>query len=309
MGAMHLRHYRPGDEHAQAAVFNAAAASLPAFKPATAEEIVRRYRSADPDPTTKVYAVEEDRIVGYAVFSGSGRISYPWCLPNNEQARVPLLEAVLSGLRARGRQRAWAAYRGDWRPVLAFLMEHGFSKTREMVNYVAEVERLPRRRHLEGQAIASFTRPDVEALRGLSTMFADESTDLLGQFFFENLYFRPSSLYTLKDQHGLLLGLGITIVDSRYADPTKLDAAMPCFRLGALGTENERHKRVNGMFSCVFGSEAAAEALLAEAAGRLAQSGLSHVAAQAPSDQPELCAFYDRYFQRQGAFPILTRQL
>ena len=31
---------------------------------------------------------------------------------------------------------------------------------------------------------------------------------------------------------------------------------MPCFRLGAFGTERERHKRVTGLFSCVFADPA-----------------------------------------------------
>jgi hypothetical protein len=99
------------------------------------------------------------------------------------------------------------------------------------------------------------------------------------------------------------------VCNSGYADPTKIDAAMPCFRLGAFGTEAQRHKRVNGLYSGVFASEAAGVALLGEAVRRLQSTGLSHVAAQAPSDQPHLVAFYDRHFQRQGAFPILTRAL
>ena len=84
---------------------------------------------------------------------------------------------------------------------------------------------------------------------------------------------------------------------------------MPCFRLGAFGTELQRHKRVNGLFACVFASEPAAESLLAEAVRRLETSGLTHLAAQAPSDQPALVAFYDRYLRRQGSFPILRHDL
>ncbi len=99
------------------------------------------------------------------------------------------------------------------------------------------------------------------------------------------------------------------IINSNYADPTKIDAGMPCFRLGALGTERERHKRVNGLFSCAFEDEAAATALLAEAARRLAEAGTDHIAAQVPSDRPGLCAFYERHLGRQGSFPILSRRL
>jgi hypothetical protein len=85
---------------------------------------------------------------------------------------------------------------------------------------------------------------------------------------------------------------------------------MPCFRLGAFGTERERHKRVNGLFSCAFADESEGELLLSAPDWRRARkAGLAHVAAQAPSDAIALCAFYDRIFQRQGAFPILSRIL
>jgi hypothetical protein len=308
---MHIRHYQPGDEQAQAAIFNAAAGSLPKFKPATAEEIARRYRTSDTDPKSKFYAVAGDRIIGYAVFSPNGRISYPWCSAGSEEVRVPLLNAVLAALKDRGCKQAWAAYRGDWQPVLAFFGEQGFEKTREMINYVAEVASLPQKHIDKDQTMAPFTQTNVQDVMGLHPdLFADGNPELIGRFYFANPYFKASSVYALKEQAGgQLLGLGVTVIDPQYADPTKLDAAMPCFRLGVLGTENERHKRVNGLFSCVFTSEAVGETLLAEAVQRAKQASLTHLAAQAPSDQPELCAFYDRYFHRQGAFPIFTRRV
>jgi hypothetical protein len=86
---------------------------------------------------------------------------------------------------------------------------------------------------------------------------------------------------------------------------------MPCFRLGAFGTERERHKRVNGLFSCVFADEAVGELMmtLEPIWSRVSESGLTHVAAQAPSDVPTVCALYDLFLQRQGTFPILARHL
>ena len=51
------------------------------------------------------------------------------------------------------------------------------------------------------------------------------------------------------------------------------------------------------------------EALLSDAARRLEAAGLSHMAAQVPSDCPRLVAFCDRFFRRQGAFPVLTLRL
>ncbi len=37
--------------------------------------------------------------------------------------------------------------------------------------------------------------------------------------------------------------------------------------------------------------------------------GLEKAATQASSDQPDLVAFYDQFFRRQGSFPILSRSL
>src|SRR3954469_22690263 len=114
---MRIRTYQPGDEVAQAAIYNAAAGPLPRFKPATADEIARRYRSAEADLGTKFYAVDGERIVGYAVFDPNGRVSYPWCLEGSESARDPLLDAVLAAMSERGLPEARAAYRADWSPV------------------------------------------------------------------------------------------------------------------------------------------------------------------------------------------------
>ncbi|MEJ7637370.1 MAG: hypothetical protein WKF75_05090 [Singulisphaera sp.] len=96
------------------------------------------------DPSSRFFAEENGEPVGYALFNPSGRISYPWCLPEATQSRVPLLEAVLSAMRERGLAEAWAAYRADWEPVLVFFHQHGFLPTRLMINYVAELSRLPR---------------------------------------------------------------------------------------------------------------------------------------------------------------------
>src|SRR5207302_515358 len=139
--AMRIRPFQPGDEAAQAAIYNAVVQQLPAFKPATADEIIRRYQASDADPTARFYAEADDgRVVAYAVFNPTGRISFPWCLPGHEaEAQPALLEVVLAGLKARGIPRAWAAYRADWQPVGQFFREHGFAAERSMINFVALV--------------------------------------------------------------------------------------------------------------------------------------------------------------------------
>jgi hypothetical protein len=310
---MLIRPYRPGDEEGQARVFNASAAALPAFKPATAEEVARRYRTADPDHGSKLYGVDgdSDEIVAYAVFNPNGRVSYPWCLPGYEAARRPLLENLLEVMRDRGFTEAWAAYRADWAPVVDFFREQGFRATREMVNFLTDVGRLPRVPAPYGLTFGPLLRDDLPRLlevgRGL---FADDDPDRLGAYYWENPFLGPDPLFALRPvAGGPIEGAALVVVDARFADPTQIDPAAPCFRLGAMGTETERHKRVNGMVSCVFTDEAVGTALLAEAARRLDRAGLSHAAAQAPSDRPDLTAFYAWFFDRQGSFAILTRPL
>jgi hypothetical protein len=311
---MTIRSYKPGDEHAQARIYNAATASLPGFKPATAQEIARRYQAADSDPQTKFYAEENGEVVGYAVFSSNGRVSCPWCLPGTDAVREPLLAAVCAQMGNRGFTEAWAAYRADWVPVLDFLSEHGFRETRSMINFVANVSCLDLSDHLPGDAVIQPLQHDeLPQLIALEPrLFAGSSAEVLERFFWDNPFYRfRRSLWALRDGNaGAIRGACTLVVDDSFADPTKIDPAMPCFRLGAFGTERERHKRVNGLFSCVFADGADGDVLLSSAL-RSSPTGarLTHVAAQAPSDAEALCDWLGRRFQRQGAFPIMARRL
>ena len=76
---MLIRPYQPGDEVAQVRVFNTSASGLPAFKPAAPEEVERRYRAGDPDPGSKLYAVDvETDEVGVSLarpHDGRGRLA------------------------------------------------------------------------------------------------------------------------------------------------------------------------------------------------------------------------------------------
>jgi hypothetical protein len=308
---MEIRHYQPGDETVQAEIFNTAASPFKAFKPASVDEIRRRYQSVDPDPTTKFYAVKDGRVVGYAAFNPNGRISFPWCLPDATEARELLLSALFDTMRDRGFTEAWAAYRADWREVIDEFKSHGFTPTREMINYVAEVQSLPSATVPTKFRISAVRPDDLARLPGaVRAIFASDDPDALARFFWENLYFESSALFGLTDATTQSVrGLGLTVTNTVFADPTKLDSSMPCFRLGAFGTESERHKRVNGMVSVLFETESEGEVILAEARRRLEASACANAAAQAPSDQPDLCRFYDRWFRRQGSFPILSRGL
>jgi hypothetical protein len=310
---MPIRAFQPGDEFAQARIYNLAAGSLPAFKPATVEEIVRRHAKADPDPGSRYYAVEDGEIVGYASFAPNGRLSYPWCLPGAEPAREPLLQTVLAAMKERRIPEAWAAYRADWSPVLEFLRGHGFLDKRQMINYVAEVSQLlPDTPLPPDRVIEPVSSEAIGILHELApVLYSHEDSQGSHQFYTENPFHDFSDdLVALKEAgNGATLGIALLVVEERFADPTQINAAMPCFRFGTFGTERERHKRVNGLFSTVFKDEIDGELLLAWLVRTRARTaGLKHIAAQAPSDSPAPCALYDRFFHRQGAFPILSRR-
>jgi hypothetical protein len=88
---------------------------------------------------------------------------------------------------------------------------------------------------------------------------------------------------------------------------------MPCFRLGAFGTEGMTTKRINGLFSFLAAdgrdTQPFALDLLGYAAYKLQDTDVETFAAQVPSDAGHLLRFYKQYFQRQGSFPILERPL
>jgi hypothetical protein len=140
---MTIRTFQPGDDIAQVSIYNEAAADLPKFKPATLDEVRRRCRDADFDPGTRFYAIPAGRPVGYASFQHNGRISFPWCRKGHEALAEPLLDSVLATMRQRGMRRAFAAYRSDWPVQRDFFLEHGFTQTREMINYVLDVVEMP----------------------------------------------------------------------------------------------------------------------------------------------------------------------
>ena len=132
---------------------------------------------------------------------------------------------------------------------------------------------------------------------------------------FANPYFPPESLFALRLRPDAApVAVGLLIVDPTYADARSLDANMPCFRLGAFGTEGMSTKRVRGLFSFLARPDRSlpglAMDLLGYAANRLSVGDdLTGFAAQVPSDAPGLFAFYQQHFQRQGSFPVLERDL
>jgi hypothetical protein len=314
-GVMEIRNYQPGDESVQAAIYNAAAGSLPKFKPASEGEVGRRTKASDFDPRTRFYAVAGGEVVGYAMFHANGRVSYPWCRPGQESAAEPLFAEVEKAMKARKMPLAFAAYRGDWTPPREFFLRHGFRLAREMMNFVVDQVELPTRTGKLSNPLSPLTRQDIPAIFALAPeVLRVASPQALEKQLFENPYFKPDSVYVLRSRaNNVPLAAGIVIENPGYADPKQVDAAMPCFRLGAFGTEGMQTKRINGLFSFLCGSDRdvnpLALDLMHHATVRLEESEAESLAAQVPSDAPHLLQFYQRYFRRQASFPVYEKAL
>jgi hypothetical protein len=314
MMAVTIRTFQPGDEAIQAEIYNEAAGDLPKFKPASTEEVGRRCRSAEFDPGTRFYAEDGGKVVGYAVFNANGRVSVPWCRRGHEGAAEPLFQSVLQAMTSRGIATAFAAYRADWPAPLDFLQRHGFRLAREMLNYVMELNEMPTRMDRPGLT-SPLRREDMPAVLELAPQALRVKTAAeLEKVCFSNPYFTPDAFFAVRNRKtGEPTAVGLLIINSTYANPLVLDANMPCFRLGAFGTEGMQVKRINGLFSVLMRDEfealAQAHALMGHAGQLLEKADMTALAAQTPSDVPHLARFYKQYLRRQGSFPVYERAL
>jgi hypothetical protein len=312
---MNIRTFMPGDDAAQVGIYNEAAAALPKFKAATLDEIRRRSHAADFDPTTRFYADVNGLVVGYATFQANGRVSFPWTRAGHEAVAVPLFDALLQAMKGRGLTRAFAAYRADWTAQRDFFLQRSFAVAREMVNFVMDLAELPTPAARPSNAFSPLTREDLPTiLRMGPSVLRVQTVEQLEQHLLHNPYFPADAFFVLRNKaDGVPLAVGLVVVDPAYANPKQLDAAMPCFRLGAFGTEGMTHKRVNGLFSFIADVSRdvnpLALDLLGNAAMKLDTTDVETLAAQVPSDVPSMVRFYKQYFRRQGSFPIYERTL
>ena len=311
---MNIRTFQPGDEAAQAALFNVAAFALPGFKPATADDVKKRTRARGFDPGTRFYAEDGGQLVGYCTLEpAQGRVSVPWCRKGHEAAAGPLFDAALTAARARGLTKVFAAYRRDWEPVLAFLTGRGFAVVREMVNYWADPVDLPTLVNRSKLPIDRLKRTDVPAVAAMGGNLLRLSPDALESYFFANPYFPAEACLVLRAPDGAPMAVAIGLESGTYADVKKVDPLAPCFRLGAFGTEGLSTKRVNGLFSFMVANPAnaltAGLALLSETSQEMTEGTVTALAAQCPTDAPHLVAFYTRYFKEHGRFPVLEKRL
>lgn len=312
---MEIRTYLPGDEAVQVSIYNESAADLPKFKPATLDEVRRRGRATDYDPTAHLLALDGNQPIGYAGFHANGRVSYPWCCKGHEAAAQPLFDAVLQIMKARHIGRAFAAYRADWPTQQSFFQTNGFQPRREMVNYSLDLVDMPTPMARPNSTISPATPADVPTIFQFGAnilQVRDEAA--LERYLFQNPYFPADSVFVLRGRTGgAPLAVGIVVANPAYAHPLQVDAAMPCFRLGAFGTEGMHTKRINGLFSFLAADDRSAHPyaldLMGFAAFKVHDTDIETFGAQVPSDAGHLLRFYKQYFQRQASFPILERIL
>jgi hypothetical protein len=312
--SVRIRNFQVGDESVQAEIYNEAAALLPKLKLVTADDIRRRSRSRDFDPAARFLAEVDGNVVGYCGFHSSGRISYPWCRPGFEKVRQPLFERAIQALIAGGYHSAFAAYRADWPEVAQFLLDKGFRHVRDMVNFIISEADMPTRPSVHRNPLTPLQARDISAVAQMGQgILRTRSEESLRRHLFHNPYFSAESLFAVRDRSGEEpVAAGILVADITYANPADLDADMPCFRLGAFGAEEVQTKRVNGLFSFLTreGAETGPLALdlMGQALDQFEDTVGGTLAAQVPSDALHLLRFYERYFKRQGAFPVFERR-
>lgn len=312
--AVNIRTFQPGDEVAQAALFNVAAYALPGFKPATADEVRKRTRGRGFDPGARFYAEAGGQVVGYCMLEPEQRrIGHPWCKKGHEAVAGPLFDAALQAARDRGLTAVFAAYRRDWHPVLQFFADRGFAAARDVINYWADPVDLPTLVNRSRLPIDRLQRADVPALAAMGKGLIRLPAERLENYLFANPYFPAEAFLVLRGPDGAPKAVGVGLESGTYADVKKVDPLAPCFRLGAFGTEGLNTKRVNGLFSFVVANPqealTAGLALLSEASQEMTDGTVTALAAQCPSDVPHLANFYARYFKEQGRFPVLEKQL
>lgn len=313
---VNIRPFMPGDEFEQLQIYNTSAGALPKFKAATIMDIQRRTSAKDFDPASRLYAVENGNVVGYCTFQHNGRVGYPWCLPGFESAAEPLFAQTLQAMKQRGIGKAFSAYRKDWPALNNFFQKHGFNLSREMINFVMAFENMPTPLVKLGSTVTPATIDDVAGIFALDpSVFRVPTAEALKDALWNNPWFKPESLFVMRNQRdGLPLAAGIFITNAAYADPRAVDSGMPCFRLGAFGTEGMTAKRIKGLFSFVARPDRNVFGVGMDMLGYAINSlkdddNITCYGAQVASDAPALLSFYRQTFEQQGSFPVYEREL
>src|SRR5207248_9836742 len=143
-----------------------------------------------------------------------------------------------------------AASRGGWAVQWDFFMAHGFSRARDIVNFTIDLADMPTPAAIATSNFAAVTPADVPAILALAPMaLRSRTAEEFERHLLRNAYFGPESVYVLRNRASEAVAAGVLIHKDDYANPRLIDAGMPCFRLGAFGTEGMSVKRVDGLFS------------------------------------------------------------
>jgi len=315
---MTIRTFDAGDEATQVSIYNEAAADLPRYKPATLDEVRRRWRAPDFDRTARFSPSPAIGPVAYAGFQANAASAYPWCRKGHEALAEPLFAHVLAEMKKRGLARAFAAYRGRLADGCASSFCATISRgardgqlhartswrcrrprRRAQQHHLAVDSRRhprrarPRRRCASAQTIPPTSRPNCSA-----TPITPRARC------------SPCGAGPMARRWRL----GVLIANSAYANPKQVDAAMPCFRPRCVRTEGMSTKRINGVFSFPGRRHARRDAVCA------GPDGLRHVSVARNHGRdvprrrcrptvPHLVRFYKQHFRRQGSFPIFERAL
>lgn len=310
---MLIRNCLPTDAEHEAAVYNAAAARLPGFRPVTPDQARRVATTRRPDQGSRLCAEENGRLVGYVSFDPAGRVNVPWCLPGHEKLGHALFAAALRTLADRRVPRAFAACRADWQDHAEFFADHGFTRSRDVVNFIQSIADLPTMFQRPGLDVTLIRAGDLPAVEQMVPGFLRLRGRALADYLLNNPTIPKDAVYVLRRRDGTPLGVGVLVDDVTFASVDGLDPRAPTFWSGAFGTEGLPAKRVNGLFSFLAapGRDAAliGQDLLWYGTSRLETTTFEFLAAQVPTDAPHLLGFYDRYFERQGSFPVFERDL
>jgi hypothetical protein len=310
---MLIRNCLPADVEREAVVYNTAAARLPGFRPVTPEQVRRLSTTRNTEPGNRLCAEEDGRLVGYVSFDWSGRVHCPWCLPGHERLAHQLFGAALRALAERRVTCVFAPCRADWAQQVEFFEDHGFTKVRDVVNFTQSFADLPTMFQRPGLNVALVKPQDIPAIETLVPGFLRVYGRELEDYLLHNPAFPSDAVFVLRKKTGEVQGVGILVDDVSYASVDGVDPRNPTYWSGAFGSEGLTAKRVNGMFSFLAapGKDALliGQDLLWYGTTRMETSTFEFLAAQVPSDAPHLYAFYDKYFEKQGSFPVFERDI
>jgi hypothetical protein len=177
-----------------------------------------------------------------------------------------------------------------------------------MINFVQNLTDMPTPGVRAASSVVPMEKKDVAGVLALGEGLLQVSTTaLLEKHLLANPFFPSDSVFVVPGAtEGLPKAVGLLVLNSSYAQPERVDGDMPCFRLGAFGTEGMETKKINDLFSFMARPGRHCHALglemLGHALHQLFHTPLGVLAAQVPSDAPHLLRFLERFSAAKEVF-------